>query len=109
MQNEDLACPHEKKKLTSGNPGPLKKQSLLSLPIGIRVEGEGEEDWSSQLAMEELIKHVATGLENNVLRHQLQMEETLNLKWSWREEPNRGGFECTILAHILVETNPINI
>jgi len=59
--------------------------------------------------MEELIKHVAVGLEENVLRHQLPLKEALNLEWSWRGEPNRGKFECTILAHISVRTNPINI
>jgi hypothetical protein len=62
-----------------------KNKTLPSLPIGIRVEGEGEEDWSSQSAMEKLIKHVAASLEDNVLRHQLPMEEALNLEWSWRE------------------------
>ncbi len=59
--------------------------------------------------MEELIKHVAAGLKDNVLRHQLQMEEALNLEWSWKEEPNRGGFECTILTHVPAGANPINI
>jgi hypothetical protein len=28
MQSEDLTCPHERKRLTGGNSGPLKKQSL---------------------------------------------------------------------------------
>jgi len=59
--------------------------------------------------MEELIKHVAVSLEDNLLWHQLQMEETFNLDWSWKEEPNKGGFECTILAHVPVRANPINI
>jgi hypothetical protein len=59
-----------------------RNKALPSLPIGIRLEGEGEEDWSSQL---------------------------FNLEWTWREEPNKGGFECTILAHVLVKINPINI
>ncbi len=59
-----------------------KNKVVPNLPIGIRVDGEGEEDWSSQLAMEELIKHVGAGLEDNVLRHQLPREEALNLVWS---------------------------
>jgi hypothetical protein len=37
------------------------------------------------------------------------MEEALNLEWSWREEPNRRGFKCTILAHVPVGANPVNI
>jgi hypothetical protein len=86
-----------------------KNKALPSLPIGIRVEGEGEEEWSSQSPMEELIKHVAVGLEDNVLRHWLPMEEALNLKWSWREEPNKGGFKCTILTHVPARANLVNI
>jgi hypothetical protein len=37
------------------------------------------------------------------------MEEAFNLEWSWREELNRGGFECTILVHILAGANLVNI
>jgi hypothetical protein len=59
--------------------------------------------------MEELIKHVATGLKDNVLKHQLPMEETFNLEWNWKEKPNRGGFEYTILTHVHVGVNPVNI
>jgi hypothetical protein len=50
--------------------------------------------------MEELIKHVAASMEENVLRHQLPLKEAFNFEWSWKEEPNRGGFKCTILAHV---------
>jgi hypothetical protein len=46
-----------------------KNQAPPSLPIGIKLLGEGEEVWSPQPAMEELIKQVATSLEENVLRH----------------------------------------
>jgi hypothetical protein len=59
--------------------------------------------------MGELIKQVATGLEENVLRHQLPLKEALNLEWSGREEPNRGGSECTILAHVPAGSNPVSI
>jgi len=40
-----------------------KNKALPSLPFRIKVEGEGEEGWSFQSTMEELIKHVATSLE----------------------------------------------
>jgi hypothetical protein len=46
-----------------------KNQTPPSLLVGIRLLGEGEEDWSPQPTMEELIKQVATGLEENVLKH----------------------------------------
>jgi hypothetical protein len=32
MQNKDLACPHERKRLTGRNLSPLKKQSPTKLP-----------------------------------------------------------------------------
>jgi hypothetical protein len=59
--------------------------------------------------MEELIKHVPAGLEDNVLRHQLLMEGALNLKWSWKEELNRGCFEFIILAHVPIGINLVSI
>lgn len=86
-----------------------KNQALPSLPIGIRMVGEGEEEWSPQPIMEELIKHVVASLEENVFKHQLPSKEAPNLEWNWREEPNMGGFECTILVHFPTGTNPVSI
>jgi hypothetical protein len=86
-----------------------KNLALPSFLVGLKIVVEGEEDWSSQLAMGELIKKVATGLEENVLRHWLPLKVAFNLEWNWREEPNRGGSECTILVHIPIGTNPVNI
>jgi hypothetical protein len=39
--------------------------------------------------MEELIQHIATGLEENVLRHKLMLKDQFNFEWSWQEEPSR--------------------
>ncbi len=64
-----MACPHERKRLIHRTPGLLKKQSPTKPPNWIRVKGEGEEDWSFESTMEKLIKYVAAGLEDNVLRH----------------------------------------
>jgi hypothetical protein len=86
-----------------------KNQALPSLPVELRIVAEGEKDWSSQPAMGELIKQVAISVEENVLRHQLPLKEALNLEWNWREEPNKGGSECIILAHIPAITNRVNI
>jgi hypothetical protein len=30
-------------------------------------------------------------------------------KWSWQEEPSKGGIECTILAHIPTGSNLVSI
>jgi hypothetical protein len=59
--------------------------------------------------MDELIQHIAIGLEENVLRHKLLLKDQLSLEWSWQEESSRGGSECTILAHIPTGSNPVSI
>jgi hypothetical protein len=59
--------------------------------------------------MDELIQHIAIGLEENVLRHKLLLKDQLSLEWNWQEEPSRGGSECTILAHIPTGSNPVSI
>jgi hypothetical protein len=67
-----------------------KNQALSSLPIGIKIIKDGGEDWSSKPAMEELIQHIATRLEENILRHKLLLKDQLNFEWSWQEELNMG-------------------
>jgi hypothetical protein len=57
-----------------------RNQALPSLPIGIKIIGDGGADWSSKSAMEKLIQHIATGLEENVLRHKLLLKDQLSLK-----------------------------
>jgi len=68
-----------------------RNQALPNLPIGIRITGDGREDWSSKLAMDELIQHIAIGLKENILRHKLLLKDQLSLEWSWQEELSRGG------------------
>jgi hypothetical protein len=59
--------------------------------------------------MEELLQHIVTGLEENVLRHKLLLKDQLSLKWNWQGEPSRSGIECTIFAHIPIGSNLVNI
>jgi hypothetical protein len=59
--------------------------------------------------MDELIQHIAIGLEENVVRHKLLLKDQLSLEWSWQEELSRGGSECTILAHIPIGSNLVSI
>jgi hypothetical protein len=82
-----------------------RNQAIPSLPIGIRITGDGGEDWSSKPTMEELIQHIAIELEENVLRHKLLLKDQLNLEWNRQEEPSKGGIECTIFAHIPIGSN----
>jgi len=57
----------------------FRNQALPSLPIGIKIIGDGGEDSSFKPAMENLIQHIATELEENVLRHKLLLKDQLNL------------------------------
>jgi hypothetical protein len=59
--------------------------------------------------MEKLIQHIATGLEENIMRHKLLLKDQPSLEWTWQEEPSRGGIECTILAHIPTGSNLVSI
>jgi hypothetical protein len=48
-------------------------------------------------------------LEEKVLRYKLTLKVLPQLEWSWQEATNRGGMECTILAHIDTGTSALNI
>ncbi len=86
-----------------------RNQALPNLPIGIRITRDRGEEWSSKLPMDGLIQHIATGLEENVLKHKLLLKDQFSFEWSWQEEPNRGRIKCTILAHIPIGSNPVSI
>ncbi|CAK9859462.1 unnamed protein product [Sphagnum jensenii] len=80
-----------------------KNKALPSLPLNIRLSGpmDAEETlWGPNLVWPELTQRIELELEEKVLRFKLNIEERPQLKWIWHEEPNRGGIECTILAHI---------
>ncbi|CAK9232539.1 unnamed protein product [Sphagnum troendelagicum] len=81
----------------------LKDHSPSSLPINIRLKGPGEaleEEWSPDLAWEELIHKVESELKVQILRLNFNIKAKPHLEWAWHEEQNRGGMECTILVHI---------
>ncbi len=48
-----------------------------------------------------------TALEENVLRYKLPLKDWISLEWRWGDELNRG--ECTIITHIDVGCEAINI
>jgi len=77
-----MASTHKRKRPPKGGMKHSRNQALPNLPIGIRIIGDGREDWSSKLAMDELIQHIAIGLEENVLRHKLLLKDQLSLEWS---------------------------
>ncbi len=59
-----------------------------------------EKEWTPTSAFEELIKSVELELEEKILRFNLSLKGRLALEWGWQEDQTKGGWECTILAHI---------
>jgi len=47
-------------------------------------------------------------LEENILIFKWCIKDQPRLKWSWQEEKNRGGMDCTILVHIDTETSALS-
>jgi hypothetical protein len=80
-----------------------KNKALPSLPLSIRLSGPMEAEgtlWDPNSAWPELVQRIELELEEKVLRFKLSINERPQLEWVWHEEPNRGGIECTILAHV---------
>ncbi|CAM6044951.1 unnamed protein product, partial [Sphagnum compactum] len=71
--------------------------------------GSSEVEWTHDSALADLTQHLVTELEKKVLRYKLALKDRLHLEWSWQEELNRGGMECTILAHINTGTSALSI
>ncbi|CAM6044071.1 unnamed protein product [Sphagnum compactum] len=81
----------------------FKEHTPPSLPLNIRLKGpaeELEEEWSTNAAWGELIHQVEVELKDQTLRFYLSISEKPRLEWSWQDEPNKGGMECTILVFI---------
>jgi hypothetical protein len=89
-----------------------KKQALPSLPLSIRITGPAEateEEWSPSSAWADLIQRLESKLEEKILRFKLSITEPPQLEWVWQEELNRGGMECTILAHIDTGSSSLSV
>ncbi len=81
----------------------FKEHTLSSLPLNIRLKGpakELEEKWSIDTAWGEFIHRMEVELKDQTLIYYLNISEKPRLKWSWQDEPNRGGMEWTILVFI---------
>ncbi len=57
-------------------------------------------EWTPNAAWVDLIHRVEVELEEQILRFKLIISERPQLEWSWQEELNMGGMECTILIYI---------
>jgi hypothetical protein len=86
-----------------------KNNALPGLPLSIRITGLTEEKWTNASALEDIIRSIESELQDKILRYSLNLKDCLSLEWSWQEDKIRGGWECTILAHINTGSSAINV
>ncbi len=67
-----------------------------------------EKEWTPASALEDLTRSVESELEEKILKFSLSLKGRLALEWSWQEDQAKGGWECTILAHINTGLSGIN-
>jgi hypothetical protein len=85
-----------------------KNNALPGLPLSIIITSLSEEEWTHASALEDITRSIESELEDKILRYNLNFKDCLSLEWSWQEDKNRGGWECTILAHISTGSNAIS-
>jgi hypothetical protein len=78
----------------------VKSNDSPSFPLHLRCLGTPEEEWTPASALADLTRNVEAELEGKILKFSLNLKGRLALEWSWQEDHVKGGWECTILAHI---------
>jgi hypothetical protein len=78
----------------------VKSNDSPSLLLHLRCIGTPEEEWTPASALADLTRNVEAELEGKILRFNLNLKGRLALELSWQEDHVKGGWECTILAHI---------
>jgi hypothetical protein len=86
----------------------VKSNNLPNLPLHIRCMSASEKEWTPASALEDLTRSVESELEEKILKFSLSLKGRLALEWSWQEDQAKGGWECTILAHINTGLSGIN-
>jgi hypothetical protein len=86
-----------------------KNNALPGLPLSIRTTGSSKEEWTHASALKDIIRSIESELEDKILRYSLNLKDCLSLEWNWQEDKNRGGWECTILAHISTGSSAISV
>jgi hypothetical protein len=87
----------------------VKSNDSPSLLLHLRCIGTPEEEWTPTSALADLTRNVEAELEGKILRFSLNLKGCLALEWSWQEDHVKGGWECTILAHINIGLSAINV
>ncbi len=71
--------------------------------------GSPEEEWTHATSLVDITQSIEFELEDKIHRYNLNLRDCLSLEWSWQEDQTRGGWECTILAHISTGSNAISV
>ncbi len=87
----------------------VKSNDLPNLPLHIRCMSASEEKWTLASTLEDLTRSVESELKEKILRFSLSLKGCLALEWSSQEDQAKGGWECTILAHINTGLSGINV
>jgi len=86
-----------------------KNNALPGLQLSIRITGSLEEEWTHASALEDITQSIESEFEDKILRFSLNLKDCFSLEWSWQEDKNRGGWACTILAHISIGSSAISV
>jgi len=86
-----------------------RNNALPGLPLSIRITSSSEEEWTHATALANITQSIESKLEDKILRYSLNLKDCLSLEWNWQEDRTRGGWECTILAHISTNSNAISV
>jgi hypothetical protein len=86
-----------------------RNNALPGLPLSIRITGSPEEEWTHATALADITQSIEFELEDKILRYSLNLKDCLSLQWSWQEDQTKGGWECTILAHISTGSSAISV
>ncbi len=83
--------------------------ALLGLPLSIRITGSTKEEWTHASALEDITRSIESELEDKILKYSFNLKDCISLEWSWQEDKIKGGWECTILAHISTGSSAISV
>jgi hypothetical protein len=86
-----------------------RNNALPGLPLSIRITSSPEEEWTHATTLADITQSIESELEDKILRYSLNLKDCLSLEWSWQEDHTRGGWECTILAHISIGSSAISV
>ncbi|CAM6055883.1 unnamed protein product [Sphagnum tenellum] len=105
------ACPQNKPPTQGGNtstkPPPLKG-SWKSAPRKVPGAQSWRQTTANTAKRADFIQRLELELEENILRFKWCIKDQPHLEWSWQEEKNRGGMDCTIVVHIDTGTSALS-